>query len=126
MRKAALFMFSLAWASFAAGNCDQAQSTLELSGCKKVHLDKADAKLNKIYKKVLAEYSLPDDESITRSEVRKRLLAAQKAWITFRDNDCEARYTIDASGSIRILSYLDCMIDKTEKRTVELEQYVNP
>lgn len=125
MLKAALFMVIFTTSSFAFDNCDNAQSTLELSDCGKQQLDKADAKLNKIYKKVIAEYSLPNDESVARSEVKKRLVTAQKAWITFRDNDCDALYKKDESGSIRVLTYLSCMIDKTEQRTKELGQYLN-
>ena len=76
--------------------------------------EKADAELNKVYKKVVA--SSQDEEAV------KLLKAAQKAWIAFRD--AEAKFAEDEArgGSMAPLLYYSALARLTRERTKQLTQ----
>lgn len=50
----------------------------------------------------------------------KRLLDAQRAWISFRDTDCALAYAIWGSGSMRHIAGSNCFLQSTAERTIEL------
>lgn len=76
--------------------------------------EKADAELNKVYKKVVA--SATDEEAV------KLLKTAQKAWIAFRD--AEAKFAEDEArgGSMSPLLYYAALERLTRERTKQLAQ----
>lgn len=56
------------------------------------------------------------------------LLKAQRAWIAFRDADCEDTYWANHPGSIKQLRTAKCKLDHTKSRTIKLRsenQYHN-
>lgn len=63
----------------------------------------SDEELNKTYKTLISRLS-PQD--------KKKLQSAQKAWLKFRDIDCEWAFGAEK---------YDCLIDRTDNRTRELE-----
>jgi uncharacterized protein YecT (DUF1311 family) len=71
----------------AAGVCAQDQQTMNRQA--EAEFEKADAQLNHVYKKILADL---DAESQTK------LKAAQRAWLTFRDAEAEFEADQDARG----------------------------
>ena len=71
----------------------------------------ADRELNDVYRKVLAAAS-PDG--------RTRLRAAQRAWIAFRDLDCEARAG-SRGGSFYPASRLLCLEHLSDRRKGALQ-----
>ena len=50
----------------------------------------------------------------------KGLRDAQRAWIAFRDADCELAYAAWGAGSMRHIAGSNCILEKTADRTVEL------
>lgn len=46
---------------------------------------------------------------------------AQRAWIAFRDAECNLHYTYWGDGSIRSTLYARCMLDMTAKRAIDLD-----
>lgn len=52
----------------------------------------------------------------------EKLLAAQRAWIAYRDAECALDYAEWGSGSMRNIAFADCMVHMTAKRTIELRQ----
>ena len=52
----------------------------------------------------------------------ENLLKAQRAWIDYRDGQCEAEGAQFAGGSIRPLITISCKTTLTRKRTEELLQ----
>ena len=55
------------------------------------------------------------------AEVKRRsLVKAQRAWLLYRDANCEAYYTVN--GSIRTILAGKCWRDMTRDRTLELQQ----
>lgn len=67
----------------------------------------ADEQLNAIYGKLMASAS---------ADGRKRLQAAQRAWIGFRDLDCDARAG-SRGGSFYAASYALCLEQLSDERT---------
>lgn len=75
-----------------------------IEGTRRAELAQADEELNKAYKELQSRLSAED---------QKKLLAAQRSWIAFRDADCKWAYAIQP---------LDCMIERTEGRTQQLRE----
>ena len=75
----------------------RAQSTRD------AELNSSDAELNKIYKAIMMKLD---------KDGQAKLKAAQLAWIKFRDLDCKWAFT----------DTRDCLMDRTEHRTKELEE----
>lgn len=48
------------------------------------------------------------------------LREAQRAWIDFRDAECELAYSVWGSGSMRHIAGNNCILDQTAKRTIQL------
>ena len=109
-----------------ADPCKSQNNTLEIDECGKLTLKAKDKELNQAYQALLKSLK-PDNkgDDTNFAEVKKRLLEAQRAWITFRDNDCKAKLTLWASGTIRGAMYLGCLTERTEQRTKELRNWAN-
>ncbi len=46
-------------------------------------------------------------------------LAAQRAWIAFRDAECAHQYLLSAGGSIRVIVGAICRLDVTARRVID-------
>jgi uncharacterized protein YecT (DUF1311 family) len=110
-------------ASAAAINCANAITTLDINECASREQAKVEAKLNKVYQRVLKSLDKPDEELEKYSEMKKKLIVAQRAWVKFREADCDAVYAKSASGTMRTVLFIGCMQSHAEKRIKELEAY---
>jgi uncharacterized protein YecT (DUF1311 family) len=90
-----------------------AQSQQEMNRDARERYDKADAELNKVYKKLIA--------GIVK-EQKNALTDAQLAWIKFRDANCACWASPNKGGSIYPLIYYGRMKTMTEERTAELRE----
>ena len=79
--------------AFADQNCGDLTTQTDMNICAGKSYAKSDAELNKFYKQI--ETRLKGDADTT-----KLLVAAQKAWVSFRDAECN----FSSSGSHRRLS----------------------
>jgi uncharacterized protein YecT (DUF1311 family) len=107
--------------------CAQAVSTIDVNTCMEKVLKARDRELNVAYQdllKTLVKSEAGDTTDYAR--VRKELTAAQRAWVQYRDNDCNAQYTYHAQGTYRGPRYLGCMVERTEQRTRELLDWARP
>jgi uncharacterized protein YecT (DUF1311 family) len=92
----------------------RAQSQQEMNQTAEADFEKADAKLNSVYKKLLAK----QDE-----EGRKKLIAAERAWVAYRD--AEADFEADAAargGSMEPMIYSGTAKRLTDARIKELAE----
>lgn len=76
---------------------------------------KADAELNKLYKEI--EGRLKDDP-----DTMKNLVAAQRAWVTFRDAECDLQTS--GGGSIQGMNYPICQTSLTGARIENFKNYL--
>jgi uncharacterized protein YecT (DUF1311 family) len=87
--------------------------TAEMLNCIGAETKRQDARLNKAYKEVMAHLS---------PERKKQLLAAQRAWITFRDAN-SSFYADPEGGTMATVNASDNFMSATASRAMELEGF---
>jgi uncharacterized protein YecT (DUF1311 family) len=102
-----------------SGECNPAGTQLELNACAADDFAKADKELNEAYAELLK------DKGKDKVFVRK-VRAAQKAWLTFRDAELEALFACEDQdprvcwGSMYPMSYMSEKTRLTQERTQAL------
>ncbi|WEZ82790.1 lysozyme inhibitor LprI family protein [Rhizobium sp. 32-5/1] len=119
-----------ATASFAQDDpkvdCDNQVTQFDMNHCANVDYEVADAALNATYKTVLAHMA-EIDKDLAESMPNlvgavEALKAAQRAWIGYRDGQCELAGFSARGGSMEPMLVSSCLADLTTKRTVELKE----
>ena len=54
------------------------------------------------------------------------LIAAQRAWIAFRDADCLHAYAMAGTGSIRQIEGASCRLSATAMRVLDFREWLRP
>lgn len=106
-------------------DCTEAMSTVEMNACAGAEFEKADAELNRVYKEAIA--SIPematDEQPFDMASWEEALRASQRAWIAFRDAECEGHVEkFWGGGTGGTVDIIGCKTEKTEQRTKELKQ----
>ena len=104
-------------------DCGKAITTPDVNQCASIEQKKVETSLNKVYQRVLKSLDRQDPTPQSGAAVRNSFVAAQRAWIKFREADCHAVYQKHADGSIRTLMYIGCMQNHAERRIKDLEFY---
>jgi uncharacterized protein YecT (DUF1311 family) len=78
--------------------------------------ERADAQLNDISSKLLAAASDVDTER------RRKLIEAERAWLTFRDAEAEFEADDSRGGTFHSTEVAMCLTDLTNERTMELRK----
>lgn len=121
----AFLVVSLSAGSAQALDCANAITTPEINECASIEKDKVEAKLNDTYKKALA--FLDNSDPLIKEDAAKakaKLKEAQRAWIKFRETDCDAIYSFNASGTMRTVLWIGCMQSHAEQRINELNNFM--
>ena len=92
--------------------CKSRANQLELTQCSDRQLVKSDAVLNQTYRKLLADL---DDKH------RALLQKAQRAWVAFRDADCDLDASTALGGSMYGMLVADCRAAMTDTRVKDLK-----
>lgn len=116
-RRACQLLMVLLPASAAASPCDQILSQDELEFCLGGELLVADRQLNHVYGHLVSR--LPADQ-------RPLLKKAQRAWLIYRDAECEMQAALAAGGQAYQALIISCELEKTQHRLVELEVQSGP
>lgn len=101
----------------AAVDCANASDQATMNQCSAQERAAADKELNAVYQQITAR--LKDEP-----KGKKLLISAQRAWIGFRDAECEFSASGVAGGSVHPLIYNDCITGVTKVRTEVLKQYL--
>ena len=102
----------------AADGCDApGLSQAELNDCYGNAYKKADAELNVLYRQITAR--LKDDKATT-----KLLVAAQRAWVAFRDAECDFSASGVSGGSAHGMILAICLVRLTAKRIDDFKDYL--
>ena len=105
----------LVWpAAASALDCADTRTQTDINQCAYENFQKADAVLNQVYAKLRARTTDPDS--------LKRLVAAEKAWLAYRDRECDFETEDSIGGSIRPSEMAACYEEKTIARTAELKK----
>ena len=97
--------------SAAAGECDQflGGSTAWAACINSNASDVADKDLNDAYRELMTVMNKP-----AWKEAKKKLIAAQRAWINFRDKECELSQEL--IGGANHVNQSECVLDMTKER----------
>jgi len=104
--------------------CVTQRNTIEMNECAQKQFEQGDRQLNQAYQTLLKKLSQKDEQDMHYSAVKQYLVAAQRAWVTFRENDCKAMYTYNEGGTIRTIAYLGCMTSHAAERTKDLQEFI--
>lgn len=119
MRLALLLALAFASAGSArAADCSTAVTQADLDACAAQQFQQADARLNADYRQILARLR---DDAATAS----RFTAAQRAWLGFRDAECDFTTSQSLGGSIYPMLVSMCRADLTQKRVKDFEGYLH-
>lgn len=125
----AAFLVSASFAAAQDGepdvDCENAMAQFELNVCAHRDYEAADTELNTVYKKAMAaaqkmdaEYKDMGAQYVGAVDALKR---AQRAWIGYRDGQCELAGFAMRGGSAEPMLVSGCLADLTRKRTAELK-----
>ena len=113
-----LFVGATALTAQAADGCDApGLSQAELNECYGNAYKKADAELNVLYRQITAR--LKDNKATT-----ELLVAAQRAWVAFRDAECDFSASGVSGGSAHGMILAICLDRLTGKRIDDFKNYL--
>ncbi len=97
-------------------------SNAHIMACISVVQPIVDARLNNVYQAWAESLRHPKpDEAKDDAEILKRLVAAERAWIDFRDKDCSLQSTSMLGGTGEPIAYGNCLYSMTKARVKALE-----
>jgi uncharacterized protein YecT (DUF1311 family) len=95
--------------------CNPNGNTFEMRKCAADNYALADKKLNQTYQKLIGQLS---------PERKKRLIEAQRAWISFRDKTCSFESSQALGGTAEPLFLTQCLAKVTQQRVQDLQNYL--
>ncbi len=113
-----LMLLGLSSAGLAAEDCANAEDQATMSVCAADDFKSADETLNSQYRDIVAR--LADN-----ADAKGLLVAAQRAWVAFRDAECAFQTSASAGGSIYPMLHAQCMATLTTERSAAFETYLS-
>ncbi len=107
-------------------DCSNAMTQAEINACASEDYDAADKKLNAQWaktRKVMVDWDAELDEQ--NKGAVDSLMKAQRAWIEYRDGQCDAVGYSVWGGTMYPAVVAGCLADLTRKRTEELKDLAN-
>lgn len=119
---AALMLFVAGGVNAEDVDCDNAETQSDMTSCAQARYDEADKGLNAQYKLTRAAMATIDEDlDGDMKGAEQALLKAQRAWINYRDAQCE-NYGFQArGGTMEPMLVAGCLADLTDLRTKELK-----
>jgi uncharacterized protein YecT (DUF1311 family) len=89
-----------------------------VSNCTMIAKAAADQRLNDIYGSIVNALKHPKDPDDARddAEILKRLIAAERAWVAFRDAECGYQSSVALGGTGEGYAYAACLYKQTKDR----------
>ncbi|HET7714102.1 MAG TPA: lysozyme inhibitor LprI family protein [Bauldia sp.] len=104
--------------------CGNATSNIEIGNCTYAAYQAADKELNDIWPKVLAYIDSQTDymPADALQKWKATIVAAQKAWVTFKESDCGAVQYEWWGGSGAGIAETSCLYAHTAQRVEDLKE----
>lgn len=103
-------------------DCKKAETQMELTYCAEQDFDAADKVLNRQYQAARKATKRWDaDAEADQKGADDALVRAQRAWVAYRDAQCESFGYQAHGGSMEPQLIYECQADLTRKRTAELK-----
>lgn len=125
MRRLAVLLWLLPAAVSAQQlDCTNPTSQVEMNGCAAQAYQYADEDLNFAYS-MARDMARSLDEYVAADEVPAEVILrdAQRAWISFRDQACEAESLLARGGTMQPLLFYSCLERLTRQRTEDLRYF---
>ncbi len=107
-------------------NCKSPKTQKEMAQCAGVELEKNAVALEEVLLKMKAEAEASDiDAANGKTEYVDALLASQRAWLAFRDVECNWQGFADHGGLNEELYQTMCKAKLTKQRMKQLQTCVN-
>ncbi len=107
-----LTFFILVVGGVTRAQCDEAKTTLQINECFAKELKKANSELNRVYQTTVKKLP-PDDVALLRK--------TQRAWLVYRDSQCEAERALVGEGTNAPATWMSCKLELTRKRATEIQ-----
>lgn len=105
----------------APADCTAPQTNMAMLECADADYKAADAGLNEAYGEVMGALRKRDKE-VPDGGLAAGLKSAQRAWLPFRDGQCDWEAAFFSGGSDAPLIRLTCLAELTKARTSQLRQ----
>jgi uncharacterized protein YecT (DUF1311 family) len=127
MKKILMIIFAFPLLAKANSICDNISVSEQVYACSKISLEKSDADLNNEYKKLLSKVSAKyNSHEELRDEYINKIKLSQRAWVNFRDKNCEVfSYQIEVGTQAYETSMNSCKDKMTQERTKDLVSIQN-
>ncbi len=104
--------------------CDEAKTQMEINSCAAGELEAADKALNEQWAETMAVMRRLDGDGPGDGQPGhvETVRAAQRAWLTYRDQHCLAESFIGRGGSIQVSLEHTCKAYLTQQRTFQLSE----
>jgi uncharacterized protein YecT (DUF1311 family) len=123
MQKSSLFLFLLATSATGPVFAECEGPPDIVGACDE--LDAANSKLNAAYRKLLDDLdNAPPEMKEHHKSAKSSVIIAQRAWLKFRDSDCQAVYDI-ADGTSKTPLSISCEAEHDLLRAKQLEDMAN-
>lgn len=104
-------------------NCAEPVTQRDMNACADIEYDKADKDLNAAYRQLRTKVSDWDKSADEASKgAVDALVAAQRAWVAFRDANCEVAGFQARGGTMESMLVSSCLADMSTKRAAELRE----
>lgn len=112
-----------AWTQDEDIDCENAMAQQGMNACAGKDFEKADAELNEVWQNAIAAAKEADAEMTAdgRPGHEETLRKAQRAWIEFRDAQCEYDGFEARGGSMEPMLVSGCLAELTRQRTKQLQ-----
>lgn len=101
-----------------AADCDSLSNQSAMNQCINNEYKASDAELNKLYKEI--SQRLKDDQ-----DTLKALRTSQRAWVSFRDAECDFAAINTQGGSIHSMLITSCRNELTQARVKDFTKYLS-
>jgi uncharacterized protein YecT (DUF1311 family) len=98
--------------------CKNPMTQFDMNFCSRRAYEKADAELNRVYKKLMLELA-----GFT-NDLRPKFQEAQSLWLKYRDANCDSEASIYEGGTIRPTVYYSCLASVTRERTRGIKAFL--
>jgi uncharacterized protein YecT (DUF1311 family) len=103
-------------------HCDAPEAQQDMNFCEEDEFHRADADLNRVWRRLIAQVQANNRSDNTGGEGERRWRAAQRAWVAFRDAECNVAGLDELGGSMEPMVVSGCLTRMTRARIAELEQ----
>lgn len=113
----------LALLAAGAVNCTAPKTQYEMNRCKQMDAERADIEMTRQWNITYAVMKNSDASPYRSDDADSRaaaLLAAQRSWIKFKENHCNAVALQYEGGSMQPMIYSTCIAKVTDQRTIQL------